>query len=312
MSAPAGGLERPPDPVRVAEQRVVGDLRHLVAEAVEQARRLELDQVVRLRALGRCRRRQHGVAAIAAGSGSAGGSKSRLREVEAAADVRRVAVALVQDPEPVAVGDQLQDRLVGAGHVAHPPALLGAGVGRDRDRRDAESGQRPVVLEVGAVAALVGDVLRADVVEEPAPLVVVDEHRSAPVLRGLDECVGDVGHERLAESDVAVRVLVGGDPVAAATVLERRVDEADRRQLARRGVGVELRRRADPVEPARPVERGDRQVGDVVGDLEPPRLRPVEDRLPLEPARPTTAAGFASGPRSGPRAGSGGSDRSSP
>ena len=56
---------------------------------------------------------EHGVAAIAAGSGSSGGSRSGLREVEAAADVGGVAVALVQVAEPVAVGDQLQDRLVG-------------------------------------------------------------------------------------------------------------------------------------------------------------------------------------------------------
>ena len=69
---------------------------------------------------------EHGVAAIAAGSGSCGRLEVALGEVEAAPDVGGVAVALGQVAEPVAVGDQLQDRLVGAGHVADPPALLPA------------------------------------------------------------------------------------------------------------------------------------------------------------------------------------------
>ena len=47
-----------------------------------------------------------------------------------------------------------------------------------------------------------------DVVEEAAPLVVDDEQRAALPLRRLHERVHDVGHERLAHADVAVRVLV--------------------------------------------------------------------------------------------------------
>ncbi len=46
--------------------------------------------------------------------------------------------------------------------------------------------------------------------------------------------------ERLRDPDVAVGVLVAGEPVAAAAVEERRVDEADVRQLPGGRVGVEL------------------------------------------------------------------------
>ena len=62
---------------------------------------------------------------------------------------------------------------------------------------------------------------RAHVVEEPAPLVVDDEQRAALVVGRLHERVDHVGHERLAEPHVAERVLVGGEPVAAAAVAER-------------------------------------------------------------------------------------------
>jgi len=46
------------------------------------------------------------------------------------------------------------------------------------------------------------------VVEEPAPLVVHDEDHASLPLRRLHERVHDVGHERLADADVAVGVLV--------------------------------------------------------------------------------------------------------
>ena len=92
--------------------------------------------------------------------------------------------------------------------------------------------------------AAVGDVARADVVEEPAPLVVVDEQDPAPVLRRLDEGVDDVGHERLADADVAVRVLVAGGPLVLPQ--EGGVDERDVGELAGGGVGVELRARGAP------------------------------------------------------------------
>ena len=63
-------------------------------------------------------------------------------------------------------------------------------------------------------------------VEEPAPLVVDDEQRAAAVAGRLGEGAHHVGHPGLSEADVAVRVLVGRDAVAAAAVAERRVDEA--------------------------------------------------------------------------------------
>ena len=49
-------------------------------------------------------------------------------------------------------------------------------------------------------------------VEEAAPLVVDDEEGTAFELRALEEGVDDVGHERLAEPHVPVRVLVAGGP----------------------------------------------------------------------------------------------------
>ena len=83
-----------------------------------------------------------------------------------------------------------------------------------------------------------------DVVEEASPLVVVDEHRARPELRRGDEGVDDVGHEGLADADVAVRMLVAREAVATAAVEEHRVDEGEVREVPGRGVGVELARPA--------------------------------------------------------------------
>ncbi len=144
------------------------------------------------------------------------------------------------------------------------------------DARDAEARQAPVVVDVVAVAPLVGDERRRDVVEEAAPLVVVDEHRAALVLGRLDESVRDVRHERLAQADVAVRVLVGREAVAAAAVQEGRVHEGDLRQVAGRRVRIELRDRAGPRDATRSVERREGQVRVVVADRDAVCLCAVE------------------------------------
>jgi hypothetical protein len=106
--------------------------------------------------------------------------------------------------EPELVRDQLQDRLVRDRHVAD---VATACVRRDRHARDPETGHAEALVEIGA-----GEVVRyeagRDMIEEATPLVVVDEHRAALELRRGDERVDDVGHERLADPDVAMRVFV--------------------------------------------------------------------------------------------------------
>ena len=128
-------------------------------------------------------------------------------------------------------------------------------------------------------------------VEEAAPLVVDDEQRAAFELRRFDEGVDDVGDERLADADVAVRVLVAGGPLFLA--LERGVDEGDRRQRPARAALVVLLHLAGAREPRRAPERRDRDVGVevAVGDA---RLgERGEDRRVREAERARRANGSA-------------------
>ena len=137
---------------------------------------------------------------------------------------------------------KLQDRLeaelrvADAGVAAAAPA---ARVGRHRDGGDAEAHLAEVLVEIRR-RTRVAHPRRLHVVEEAAPLVVDDEERAAAVAPRRHEGAHDVGHPRLAEPDVAVRVLVGRDPVAPAAVAERRVDERDVRQRPQRAVRVVL------------------------------------------------------------------------
>ena len=220
--------------------------------------------------------------------------------------LRRVAVTPVQVAQLPAVGDQLQDRLVG--HLLVADAALSA-VGRDADAGDPEARQAVVEGEVAVVLAAVGDLARPDVVEEPAPLVVVDEQDPAPILRRLDEGVDDVGHERLADADVAVRVLVAGGSLVLPQ--EGGVDEGDVGQLAGGGVGVELRDGVHPGAAAAAVEGREGEVRVVVAGGEAARDRPVEDRLPREPTGGRKRISLRC-PRPAPPTGSGGWGRSSP
>src|SRR6185295_2898124 len=112
------------------------------------------------------------------------------------------------------------------------------------------------------VLATVGDLAGTDVIEEPAPLVVVDEQDPAPILRRLDEGVDDVGHERLADADVAVRVLVAGGSLVLPQ--EGGVDEGDVGELAGGGVSVELRDGVHPAAASAAVEGREGEVRVVV------------------------------------------------
>ena len=90
-----------------------------------------------------------------------------------------------------------------------------------------------------------------------------------------------VGHERLAEPHVAERVLVGRQAVAAAAVVEGRVDDRDVRQRAGEAVLVVARDRVDPGARAAAEQRGEGQVGGVVARGQAVADRAVEDRLPV-------------------------------
>ena len=210
---------------------------------------------------------------MCSGSGRSGGSKSGVLPVEALADVvgvvhahRRGVGARPVEVETEAVHDQLEDRLVPVAAVVDADTRAPRAVARprrDRHGRDAEAHLAEVLVEVGALA-VVRDARRRDVVEEPAPLVVDDEERAALVVRATRRTRHDVGHERLAEAHVAVRVLVGRVAVEAAAVAERRVDDRDVRQRPGRAVGVVLGDRPRPRRAARAPDRRERQVRVVV------------------------------------------------
>ena len=206
-----------------------------------------------------------------------------LGPVEAVADVARVAVAAGQVPQPEAVADQLEDRLMAVDPVVHAEGLAlraPAGVRGHGHGGDAEAHLAEVGVQVGG-GALVGHARRAHVVEEAAPLVVDDEQGPAAVVRRGHEGVDHVSHERLAQPDVAQRVLVGRQPVPSPAVAERRIDDRDVGQRARRAVGVVARHGVRPAQPARPVDRRERDVGVVVAGAHAASQGAVEDRLEL-------------------------------
>ena len=80
----------------------------------------------------------------------------------------------------------------------------------------------------------------------------------------------DVRHERLADPDVAVGMLVAREAVAAPAVEEHRVDEGEVGEVAGRGVGVELGDRLDDRQEARAKDGDEGQVAVVVGDAQCP------------------------------------------
>ena len=164
---------------------------------------------------------------------------------------------------------------MGHGRVAHGTAPH---IWRDRHARNAEAGDAERLRQLVALAG-VGDEARGHVVEEPSPLVVVDEHGAAPELRRVEKRVGDLGHEGLAVADVAVGVLVPGDALLLA--VERRVHEGDVGEVPAGSIGVEVRHVPDPRDGALSEQRGEREVGRVVAHAQPGRLGAVEDRLPV-------------------------------
>jgi hypothetical protein len=150
-----------------------------------------------------------------------------------------------------------------------------ARVRRDGHDRQPEPELRPVLVEV-VVRPVVGHARRDDVVEEPAPLVVVDEQRLARPLRAVGDRVHDVVHEGLGGVHVRpARVVVG-----AVVAEEGRVHEVHVGQVAGRRVDEELGDRAHLGEVARPVHRDERQVGEVVGAGQPGGVEAVPDRVP--------------------------------
>ena len=160
-----------------------------------------------------------------------------------------------------------------------------AGVGAEQEGRRAEAEQAEVVRPgrrgaprpcsptpraVGAVGIeRVVHRRRHDVVEEAAPLVVVDEHRTRAPVRRAHEGGRDVAVELLAEADVGVGVVVVGEPFRGD---EERVDEGDLGQRAGRAVGVVLGDRSGVGRVPRPPEAERRQVREVVLPRDPPAL----------------------------------------
>jgi hypothetical protein len=119
---------------------------------------------------------------------------------------------------------------LGRQHVA-------ARVGRYHDAWHAEAELTEIVLarRIGWRAAHVRDARRAHVVEEAAPLVVVDEQRGARPQRRLDHRLDHVVHERLPRARVAARMLVGAQAGG-----EAGIDERDVRERARGEVGEQV------------------------------------------------------------------------
>ena len=103
-------------------------------------------------------------------------------------------------------------------------------------------GRRGAVAGVvdGGRVGVVDDVRRRHVVVEAAPLVEGDHEHGVVQVAGVGQRVVGVGDEPLAEPDVGQRVVVGRGAVALG--VERRVDEADVRQVPG-GDGVDERRR---------------------------------------------------------------------
>ena len=186
--------------------------------------------------------------------------EDRLVAVEAVVDAEVVAAA-VPLPRPPSCARTARPRRAGTRKPIWPKSLFGSVLARSSGTRGGARGRR----------------------SRPT------RRRSRTARRAgswsSDEGVDHVGHERLAEPDVAERVLVGGQPVAAAAVAERRVDDRDVRQRAAEAVLVVARDRVDPGAPRGAEERGEGQVGGVVARGQPAADRAVEDRLPVVAAR---------------------------
>src|SRR5438045_3718756 len=100
-----------------------------------------------------------------------------------------------------------------------------------------------------------------------APAEAGSEHGGVTSGPGPDGS-GERGRERVAEPDVAVRVVVAREAVPAAAVRERWVDERDVRQRARLAVGQEILGAPEPRGGTAAVERPERLVGEVVAGAE--------------------------------------------
>ncbi len=96
----------------------------------------------------------------------------------------------------------------------------------------------------------------------------------------------DVRHERLADTDVSVRMLVAREAMPAATVEEHRVDEGEVREVPGGSVDVELRDRLDDWQVSGAEDADEREVAEVVGDLQPLGEHQVPDRQPPVEAAP--------------------------
>ena len=190
----------------------------------------------------RCRSRAAGPrprrrsAAAAPGARQRGHLRPRVAQAQHAGQVADLVrgVARAERLEREAPLDQLQDRGVVEPRVAH--AREGGVAARERRRHHAPARgsraapcrrRRPGPTSLGATTR--GG---AHVVEEAAPLVVVDDEHGARPAGPVRHRVEDAGEERVARADVGVRMVVVRARRRRA-VDEPRVDERDARAACR-------------------------------------------------------------------------------
>ena len=191
--------------------------------------------------------------------------RGRAGEVQDLGEVARVGVAGGQRRQPEAPLDRLQHRGVVVGPRGDEAASRAR---RDHQRRHPEATQRGGRADVGRGA-------RDHVVEEPAPLVEVDDQQRVAPGRTRGDRRVDVGEELLPDADVGGGVVVPRDPVALP--VEPRVEEAHRRQRPRRGVGHELLVGLGDRHVLRSPQGEERDVGVVVGRADARVRAPVPD-----------------------------------
>src|SRR5262249_59471995 len=113
---------------------------------------------------------------------------------------------------------------------------------------------------------------RRNVVEEAAPLVVVDDEHGARPGGAARHSLVDLVQELLSDANVGVWMVVSRG--AGPFVEEARVHVPDLREGAGRAIREERREGAADVQVLRAPERGERRVGEGV-TAGPPRTRPT-------------------------------------